>query len=57
MAEPLGLQCSYYPDDKQTKKAKKFGIGFTWTCPRCGQQLALQQGQGDYWFWQDVREL
>lgn len=53
MSEPLPLRCMNWPTDDQTKRARKFGEGFTWTCPECGEVLVLAQGKGDHWFWQN----
>ena len=36
--------CANWPTDQQTKKALRFGEGFTWTCPNgCGLVLVLTQ--------------
>lgn len=51
MSEALDLRCTLWPTDKQEKRARKFGEGFTWTCPECGQVLVLAQGKGSYWYW------
>lgn len=57
MDENLGLQCNTYPSDSQTRKAKRFGEGFTWTCPDCFKRFVLKQGKGNYWFWSDEEEI
>lgn len=44
--------CANWPTDRQTKKARRrFGEGFTWTCPSCGLVLVLRQGKGSRWYW------
>lgn len=47
--------CANYPTDRQTEKARKrFGEGFTWTCPSCGLVLVLKQGKGTRWYWAEA---
>jgi len=48
--------CATEPTDLQTERARRrFGEGFTWTCPNgCGQQLVLRQGKGSRWYWAEV---
>lgn len=53
--EEVTLPCVIYPTDKQTRIAKKFGEGFTWTCYSCGEILVLRRGKGTHWFWDGVR--
>lgn len=52
---PLQLKCQGYPTDKQTKKARRFGEGFTWTCVSCKRQFVLTQGKGNTWSWKQVK--
>lgn len=53
----LVLPCINHPSENQTKKAKRFGEGFTWTCYVCGGQKMLVQGKGNSWRWVDVNDI
>lgn len=57
MAGKLNVKCLNGPSEKQFKKAKRFGEGFTWTCYTCGEQKVLVQGKGDYWRWVNVEDI
>lgn len=45
------LLCANWPTERQTAKARRFGEGFTWTCPTCGLVLIMEQGKGPLWHW------
>jgi hypothetical protein len=47
----LKVLCACWPSHQQTKRARRFGEGFTWTCPSCGLVLVLEQGKGNSWGW------
>ncbi len=53
----IELMCQNLPTDRQTRKAKRFGEGFVWKCPLCGDVFVMTQGKGSYWYWKRKEDI